>query len=242
MGKRVAKEINEVVNKFYPSLENHFIQFKDLDNSYGELVSKFVVLENAQDYATQLDSTNIILYETGYALCKRVIEIPKKYAIADSTSAMAGAIIGAVQQNKYKQQDAIKKGQKARERKKEIEVADKVVLEIEVKYIAGIKKINPLKIITPSGGKPNANDEYIIEFVTSIYRSTKNLALVRMRVKKKYDITHGEVCELVNTILLENNLITQDKINKEIRNKKIVKIIWLAAIIIVIIASMIDKK
>ncbi len=29
MSKRVAKEINEVVNKFYPTLENHFIKFKD---------------------------------------------------------------------------------------------------------------------------------------------------------------------------------------------------------------------
>lgn len=38
MGKRVAKEINEVVNKFYPSLENHFVEFKDIDNSYQELV------------------------------------------------------------------------------------------------------------------------------------------------------------------------------------------------------------
>jgi len=56
MGKRVAKEINTVVNSFYPTMENHFTQFHNLDNSYQELVSRFVILENAQDYATQLDA------------------------------------------------------------------------------------------------------------------------------------------------------------------------------------------
>jgi hypothetical protein len=150
MGKRVAKEINEVVNKFYPTIENHFIKFKDLENSYDELVSKFVILEKAQDYATQLDSSNITLFETGYALCRRVIDIPKKYAMADSTSAMAGVIIGGLQGNKYKQQDAIKQSQNARERKREIEAAALVVNNLASKYVQIIKKINPNHIIVES--------------------------------------------------------------------------------------------
>jgi tetratricopeptide (TPR) repeat protein len=143
MGKRVAKEINEVVNKFYPSLENHFIKFKDLDNSYGELVSKFVTLEAAQDYAVQLDSSNMILSQTGYALCSRVIQIPKKYALADESAAWVQGISGALQQNKYKTQDAVQARQKAVARKEEINRAAIVIYDLEEKYFVNIKKIDP---------------------------------------------------------------------------------------------------
>jgi hypothetical protein len=242
MGKRVAKEINEVVNKFYPTIENHFIKFKDLENSYDELVSKFVILEKAQDYATQLDSSNIALFETGYALCRRVIEIPKKYAMADSTSAMAGAIIGGLQQNKYKQQDAINQSQKARARKNEIEAAAILVLDIELKYIDGIKKINPLKVITPSNGKPNANDDFFIQLVTSKYRSNKNITSLRQEVKKKYNLTLDESTKLVNTILLENNLITQDQLNKEERIIKIMTWLIIAGILSWVLLAMLGKN
>lgn len=143
VGKRVAKEINEVVSSFYPTLENHFIQFKDLDNSYQELVSKFSTLENALEYATTLDSQNINYYETGYALCKRVIGVPNAYAIADYGSALAGTIVGSLQQNKYKQQDALSKGRNATARKNEINEASKIVDVLEEKYISHIKKLNP---------------------------------------------------------------------------------------------------
>lgn len=150
MSKRVAKEINEVVNKFYPSIENHFIQFKDLDNSYGELVSKFVTLEAAQDYAVQLDPTNVTYAKTGYNLCKRVINIPKSHAIADYGGAIAGAIIGGLQGNKYTQRDAISKGRKATALKDLVNQAAQLVYPLEEKYINKIKNINPTEQIVSS--------------------------------------------------------------------------------------------
>ena len=143
MGKRVAKEIDEVVNKFYPSLENHFIQFKDLDNSYQELVLKFEILEKALDYATQLDSKNIKIYETGFVLCNRVIETPRKYAIADQYSAIGKGIVGALQDNKYKRQDAMSDNLKASRRKNEVKTAAKSIFIIQDKYINAIKSLNP---------------------------------------------------------------------------------------------------
>ncbi|NDC93664.1 MAG: hypothetical protein EB087_08160, partial [Flavobacteriales bacterium] len=150
MGKRVAKEINEVVNKFYPSLENHFVQFKDLDNSYGELVSKFVTLEAAQDYAVELDPSNITYSKTGYNLCKRVINIPKSHAIADYGGAIAGAIIGGLQGNKYTQRDAVAKGRKATALKDLINQAAQLVYPLEEKYINKIKNLNPSEQIVSS--------------------------------------------------------------------------------------------
>jgi hypothetical protein len=147
MSKRVAKEINTVVIGFYPSIENHYIEFSGLDNSYQELVSRFATLENAQDYATQLDGENISYQETGFALCKRVIDLPKKYASAAHSSALAEGIVGQFTSNeysrKYAAQDARGKMNKANERKKEIEKAAIIILQIQNKYIELIAKIYP---------------------------------------------------------------------------------------------------
>lgn len=143
MGKRVATEINTVVNAFYPSLENHFIQFKDLDNSYPELVSKFATLEKAQDYAITLADKNLSFYETGYALCKRVIEVPRKFALTDEAGAWVQGIGGALSQDKYKQQDAVQKRKRAVAMKEEIDRASEIVFKLEEKYATGIQKMNP---------------------------------------------------------------------------------------------------
>jgi tetratricopeptide (TPR) repeat protein len=138
MGKRVAKEINTVVNAFYPAIENHYIEFSGLDNSYQELVSRFATLENAQDYATQLDNDNITFHETGYALCKRVIDLPKKYASAAHSSALAEGIVGQFTSNeysrKYAAQDARDKMNKANARKAEIEEASRLISILLTKY------------------------------------------------------------------------------------------------------------
>jgi tetratricopeptide (TPR) repeat protein len=142
MGKRVGKEINTVVSGFYPAIENHYIQFYSLDNSYQELVSRFATLENAQDYATQLDSTNIKLYETGYALCKRVIEIPNRHALSGEAVALAEGITGVLLQNKYKQQDAVQARRKAIARKSEIESQSLIVGQLAEKYFLGIESLD----------------------------------------------------------------------------------------------------
>ena len=150
MSKRVAKEINEVVIAFYPVIENHFIQYKDLNNSYQELVAKFVTLEKAQDYATQLDNDNIVYFETGHNLCKRVIQIPISFASSDSAAAMAEGVIGAFQQNKYKVASASEARQSAIARKNEIRRASTIVFELEKKYVNGIKRIDPNSTIVAS--------------------------------------------------------------------------------------------
>ncbi len=150
MSKRVAKEINEVVNKFYPTLENHFIKFKDVDNSYEELVSRFVTLESAQDYAVKLDSNNLNYLKTGYNLCKRVIDIPRAHALADYSGALANVIIGGLQGNKFTQRDAIKKGSNATALKNLIAKAAQLVYPLEEKYIKNINKINPNEQIVSS--------------------------------------------------------------------------------------------
>lgn len=183
MSKRVAKEINTLVNGFYPAIENHYIEFNNLDNSYKELVSRFVTLESAQDYATKLDSSNIMYCETGYALCHRVIELPKRYASASSNSAFAEGLIGQFSSNEYSRKSARSDSQdkisKANERKKEISKVAFIISDIEAKYLELILKINPNHELanTPSTnhfGNKKLNDELI-----SLLKEGNKLAAVK---------------------------------------------------------------
>lgn len=143
MSKRVAKEINTVVKSFYPIIENHFIEYRTLANSYQELVTKFVILEKALAYSIQLDNDNIMYFETGHDLCKRVIQIPINYASSDSAGALVEGIVGAVQQNKYTVANADKSRKSAIDRKNEIKRASTIVFQLEEKYVNGIKRIDP---------------------------------------------------------------------------------------------------
>ena len=230
-GKRVAKEINEVVNKFYPSLENHFIKFKDLDNSYGELVDKFVVLEKAIDYATQLDS-NIKYYETGFSLCSRVIQIPKQYALADEGAAWVQGIIGTVQgivetdqRSKYKTQVALQAGQKAVARKQEINRAALIINQLEGKYQAAIKNIDPNyrpKVHNPTKVDNNGpTNKLIISTFNDLIKS-KSSYWARMQItgeiKTNLGLKQAEASKLVNKVLIDNNLLDADEVKKQDRN------------------------
>jgi len=242
MGKRVAKEINDVVNQFYPTLENHFIKFKDLDSSYGELVGKFVILEKAQNYATQLDPLNVKYFETGYILCKRVIEIPKKYVIGDMEAALMDSVVAGLQNNKYKRKDASDKYKKGKDRQIEIESAGAVIIDLEVYYINCIKKINPDFKIFPSSGKPTENDEYTIELVVSKYRSTKNLLTTTSEIKKKYNLKQNEAESLVYKILLGKKLITQKEIDRHNFKMIAIAVGFVLFFIAVCIAAYLDKN
>lgn len=147
MGKRVAKEINSVVNAFYPVLENHYIEFSGLDNSYQELVSRFDTLENALDFATQLHNKEISYLETGYELCKRVIELPTRLASANKTAAQLEGFVGQLTNNKYAAEQARRdtndKVNAADRRLREIAKATLVVEGIQEKYYQKLLVINP---------------------------------------------------------------------------------------------------
>ena len=208
MGKRVAKEINTVVNAFYPAIDNHYIEFSGLDNSYQELVSRFATLENAQDYATQLDNDNITFHETGYALCKRVIDLPKKYASAAHSSALAEGIVGQLSSNKYSRRsaanDAKGKMNQANARKKEIASAAIIIEQIQVKYISSIKRI-----------KPNANVSSSKEsFIIETFKKDKSLLNTENKFKKEFAVTTVEAKKIVRDVLLKNGLISEDKIQR----------------------------
>ena len=131
MSKRVAKEIIDAVNSFFPRLVSHFKEFRTLDDSYRELVSRFITLLQALDYAANIDSDNVAIYYSGYLLCKTVVEIPREYASMDIKYASLNGVLA----------EEAKKSAKLR--KQEIMKSSKAIYEIEQKYIDNIKRIDP---------------------------------------------------------------------------------------------------
>jgi ribosomal protein S3AE len=150
MNKRIAKEIDDTVNKFYPVLEAHFAKFQGLENSYRELVQRFITLEAAQDYAVQLDPDNIKYSKTGYALCKRVIEGPKAIAANSKANALGEGIAAAISGNKYAQSVASDTRNNADSIDKEISKMAKLIFPLEEKYIQNIQRLNPAEQVVSS--------------------------------------------------------------------------------------------
>jgi hypothetical protein len=143
MGKRVAKEINLAISSFYPIIQNHFIQFKDLEDSYIELFSKFLSLENALNYANKIDSTNLISLENGYNLCESVeklLQVSIKIAEREGKlPILSGSSAYDLQEFNEKRNNALA----AISRKSKIEDKLKETLEIKNRYKKNILILKP---------------------------------------------------------------------------------------------------
>lgn len=177
MKLRVGKEINNVVQTFFPNLLNHYKQFDSLDDSYAELVSRFLILEGGIDYACQLCPDESDFFQTGYDLCEEVIEAPGAEASAAISGARASVFINALSGNEYaakRNQDEVNK---AKERKNQILSFGKKIVNVRNKYLEGlirlgIKKeegsIGKDKVRASSNNKNPQINKLINEFYISI--------------------------------------------------------------------------
>jgi hypothetical protein len=140
--KRIAKEIDHVVNSFYPVLENHYKEFYSLDNSFYDLVNRFAELEAAQAYSISLVE-NVDYFKTGYELCNRVINLPQAFVASEKGVAFIEGMAGVFSDNKYKMKGAQSRRDKAQQREEEISKAKKVVYQLQQKYVKGLEAVDP---------------------------------------------------------------------------------------------------
>jgi len=140
--KRIAKEIDHVVNTFYPVLENHYKEFYSIDNSFYDLVNRFAELEAAQAYCISLED-NAAYLKTGYELCNRVINLPQAFVASEKGAAFIEGMAGVFSDNKYKMKGAQSRRDKAQQREEEISKAKKVVYQLQQKYIKGLVDVDP---------------------------------------------------------------------------------------------------
>ena len=134
MQRRVSTIINNAVLTFYPNIENHYREFKDVKNAYTEFVNKFLLLENALSFAISIDDDNLIVLENGYDLCQKVINAYGKYNKSGASSSFdkeTNEILNSLS--------------------KSIEnlTVPKELYEIEKKYVDSLNKLDPTKNLVP---------------------------------------------------------------------------------------------
>lgn len=141
MKLRVGKEINNVINSFFPNLLNHYYEFSSMDDSYGELASRFLVLEEAIDYATQICPNEPEFFETGFNLCELVIKAPGSMAKNEQYAAAGKIAANLLTGNKYAAQSHEDNYSRAKERKNQIKKFGEIIKDIENKYFNGLVRL-----------------------------------------------------------------------------------------------------
>jgi hypothetical protein len=141
MKLRVGKEINNVINTFFPNLLNYYYEFSSLDDSYGELASRFLVLEEAINYATQICPNESEFFQTGFNLCELVITAPGASAKTEQYAAAGKIAANLLSGNKYAAQSNQDDYSRAKERKNQIKKFGDIIKVIEDKYFNGLVRL-----------------------------------------------------------------------------------------------------
>ena len=141
MKLRVGKEINNVINTFFPNLLNHYNEFSGLDDSYGELAGRFLVLEEAIDYATQICPNEPEFFQTGFDLCELVIKAPGAGATSAKYAAAGKIAANILTGNKYATQSNQEDYSRAKERKNQIKRFGDIIKVEENKYFNGLVRL-----------------------------------------------------------------------------------------------------
>lgn len=141
MKLRVGKEINNVVKAFFPNLLNHYYEFSGLDDSYVDLTTRFLLLEQGIDYACQICPNEAEFFQSGFDLCELVIKAPRSSAKVAEYVATGSAVFNTLAGNKYSATSDRNDRNKAIERKKQIQNFGNKIQIIANKYFDGLLRL-----------------------------------------------------------------------------------------------------
>ena len=145
MQLRVGKEINNVVQTFFPNLLNHYNEYSDLADSYSELAQRFLVLEGGINYAADICPDSVEIHQTGYDLCDKVISAPGFDADVASKVAAGMAIFNTIAGNKYSARSSGSDFIDANQRKEQIKKFSSAIQDLKNKYRAGLVKLGAIE-------------------------------------------------------------------------------------------------
>tara|TARA_B110000483_G_C18186400_1_gene539101 strand:- start:333 stop:1457 length:1125 start_codon:yes stop_codon:yes gene_type:complete len=145
MQSRVGKEINNVVQTFFPNLLNHYNEYSGLADSYSELAERFLVLEGGINYAAVICPDSVEIHQTGYDLCDKVISAPGFDADVASKVAAGMAIFNTIAGNKYAAGSSGSDYADANKRKEQIKKFSASIQDLKNKYHAGLVKLGAIE-------------------------------------------------------------------------------------------------
>ena len=212
MKLRVGKEINNVVNTFFPNLLNHYNEFSGLDNSYVDLVGRFLILEGAIDYAVQICPDEPEFFQTGFDLCELVIKAPGASATSAQYAAAGSAIFNTLAGNKYSAKSSGDDWAKANERKQQIFKFSNSIKEVKFKYLDGLVRLGVKSESDKPKLKSNGNNEVYIDeelYEKRVSELNKaNIIFVVMYLKKKNSDFNIFNSPLIIFFLTNNKIIS----------------------------------
>lgn len=141
MKLRVGKEINNVIQTFFPNLLNHYNNFSSLDDSYLDLATRFLILEQGIDYACQVCPNEAEFFQTGFDLCELVINAPGASATSAQYAAAGAMVFNQLAGNKYSAKSNGEDWTKANERKQQIFKFSNSIKEVKFKYLDGLVRL-----------------------------------------------------------------------------------------------------
>jgi len=159
----ISETIIDLATTYFPAYENFFKEHYMAPSSVDSLFNTYIEFDKMIFWATEICTENNLAYETGYNLCRKITEMPKRYVDQKRWAAAGTEIAGKIMNNYGKEVSAKIDREIATEVKNKIEKYSKIIISSAHKYekgIGGIAELKQLiehyKIVT---SKPNVSSE-----------------------------------------------------------------------------------
>jgi tetratricopeptide (TPR) repeat protein len=163
VNKIISEKIIDLANTYYPSYENFFKDHFMAPSSVDSLFNTYIEFDKMIFWATEISPENTFAYETGYNLCRQIVEMPKKYVNDQRWAAFGAELAGKITKNYGKEISSKIDREIATEVKNKIERYTKTIISNAHKYEKGIKGIPELKQLIEHyqivSSKPNISSE-----------------------------------------------------------------------------------
>lgn len=142
MKKRVARVIHEEVKSLYVKLENIYLEYDEDKNSIKTVVSNFLALNKALQFAIKMDEKELTYLETGFQLCLSVFGLVQVIGNPLTTKKLASYM--EEKRVDLNSTDYHKEKEKSNRIYFELETTIQSILEIKNNYIRKIKNLSKL--------------------------------------------------------------------------------------------------
>lgn len=145
--KAISENIVNLSLIYFPSYEEFFKDHFMAPSSVDSLLNAYLEFDTMLFWATELDPENQLAFETGYNLCRKILELPKKYVNDKVWGALGKELAGKITKNYSTEIDGKIDKQLAQETKRKLERFESLLLPRGRKYESGIAGIPELKLL-----------------------------------------------------------------------------------------------
>lgn len=143
----ISENIVSLSLTYFPSYEEFFKEHFMAPSSVDSLLNAYIEFDTMLFWATELNPKNQLAFETGYNLCRKILEMPKKYVNDKVWGALGKELAGKITKNYSNELDGKIKKQLAQETKRKLENFESLLIPRGRKYENGIDGIPELKLL-----------------------------------------------------------------------------------------------